>query len=482
MNNRSLVYILMCISWCVSFAEQPDQDQFDKSIYDWSRVLSETFHLMKNKYYVKDLDPKDAMLDAINSFVHRDPHSTFLDPRTYQQILQSTTGEFFGIGVIIASKMPDDEFLVFIDTLPGGPAEQKGVRGGDKLIDVDGTPLKGLTTEEASGKLKGARNTPVTIKVMREHYPEPLVFTLNRDIVKEQSSFCYLFKDHNVCYLQLNTFSQNAVHQLAQLLKKAQKQHYKGIILDLRNNGGGLLTSAIDIAELFIDKKSLVATTKDRNDKVIEQYATTKDPIANFSAPIFILMNNWTASSAEILAGSLKCHSEQIAQKTGNRKQDRLLVFLVGTKTFGKGSVQELIPISNDCAVKITTALYFLPDNKTIQGIGIEPDIKIDQKLPPTEQMQWVNTFYGKESSLKNTIKTKDHKEDAKAKKKEEKKSYKDRRKEALGSDSQIKDTITCINILNANSDKWKNRNDGIKLINSIFVTADQLKLEEIEV
>jgi len=487
---KRCVYLPIIISLIIQtniFAVPPKTDIqldiFDKSIYDWSRVMSEAFHLVKTKYYVKDVNPEDAMISAINSFVHLDPHSTFLDPKTYKQILQSTSGEFFGIGVAIAQKMPDDEFLVFIDTIPGGPAEAKGIKAGDKLIDVDGSAIRGLTTDEVSAKLKGPRHTSVTIKIMREHYPEPLVITINRDVVKEQNSFCYLFKEPNICYLHLNMFTQNAVSQLSQLLKKSQNHNYNGLILDLRNNSGGLLNSAVDIAELFLDSKSLVATTKDRNNTVIEHFRTQKNPTTNASLPIFILMNNYTASAAEILAGCLKVHSDKVAQQSGGKKQNKLLVFLVGTRTFGKGSVQELIPISNDCAVKLTTALYFLPNDETVQGIGIEPDIKIEQKLPPTEQMQWVNSFFGKESALKNSIKVHDSKDDKKHKKekKTETKNHKERRKEVLAKDSQIRDTITCINILHTNQDKWKNRNDAIKLINSIFVNDGELTLEEIE-
>ncbi len=150
--------------------------------------------------------------------------------------------------------------------------------------------------------------------------------------------------------------------------------------------------------------------------------------------------------------------------------------------------MQELIPIGNDCALKLTTALYYLPNDITVQGMGIEPDVKIEQKLPPTEQMVWVNNFYGKESALKNSIKT-NTKEDDKHKDKKKhhnkkldsKKSMQDKRKEILAQDSQIRDTITCINILNTHQDKWKNRTDAIKLINSIFITDGELTLEEIE-
>ncbi len=461
----------------------PD-DHFDEVLFNWSRTLAEVFHVVKTKYYVKDLDPQEAMVRAINAFVSADPHSNFLDQKAYKEILESTSGEFFGIGVVIANKAVDDEFLVILDTMPEGPADKSGIRQGDKIIEVDGNALRGMSTDEATAKLKGERHSTVHVKVIRDGYPEPLVFNITRDVIKEKSSLCYYFKDFNVYYLHLNTFSHNAVKQLSELIKKSQKQNYKGLILDLRNNSGGLLTSAVDIASLFVSPKSLVVVTKDRNNNVIEKYVTQSNPLSNNALPIFILINNYTASAAEILAGCLKVHSEKIAQQSGDKKQTKLLVFLVGTRTFGKGSVQEIIPVSNDCAAKITTALYFLPNDVTIQGIGIEPDIEIERKFPPASQMQWVNQFYGSERALKNSIKV-DKKSEAKkeaAPGKEPEKSLKEKRKEALAADSQIRDTLTCINVLTSNPDAWKNRNDAIKFLKKTVVGSDNITLEEVEI
>lgn len=468
-----------------SLVQKPAQhDKYDETLYNWTKTMSEAFHLVKTKYYVKDLDPKEAMIKAINAFVSLDPHSVLLDPKTYKEIIQSTSGEFYGTGIIIATKNPDDEFLVIIDVVPDGPADKAGIRGGDKIIEIEGNVLRGMTTDEATAKLKGERHSIVNLKIVRDNFPETLTFSIKRDVIKEQSSMCYYFKDYDVYYLHLNIFSQNAFNQLSSLLKKTQKKKCRGIILDLRNNSGGLLNSAVDIASLFVKKNSLVVTTKDRNNKVTEAYHTQKDPIATNGTPIFVLFNNWTASAAEILAGCLKVHSEKEAQQIGNKKQTDLLVFLVGTKTFGKGSVQEVIPVSNDCAIKLTVALYFLPNDITVQGTGIEPDIELEQKFPPTEQMKWVNKFYGRESALKNSIKTsKEAEEKNKKIEKHEKKvekPWKERRKEIMSSDSQIKDTLTCINILALNPDAWKNRNDAIKLLKNSFVNNQELNFEEI--
>lgn len=451
-------------------------DHYDEIIYNWSSTMAEAFEAIKNKYYVKDIDLQKAMAKAINYFVSLDPHSSFLDPKSYKDILESTSGEFFGIGVIIAGKGTEDEFLATLDTIPEGPSDKAGIKAGDKIIEIDGTALRGLTTEEVTTKLKGPRNSVVTVKVLREGYPEPMSFNITRDVVKEQSSQLYYFKDFNVYYLRLITFSTNAVKQLEALLKKSQKQPYSGLILDLRNNAGGLLGATVDIAGLFLEKGSLVVTTKDRNNKVIERYATARDPIASANAPIFILTNNYTASAAEILAGCLKIHSDQQAQKN---KTQHAPVFLMGTRTFGKGSVQEIIPVSNDSAIRLTTALYFLPDDVTIQGIGIEPDIEAERKFPPPAQVQWLNQFYGRESALKNSIKVKPE-EPKKPSPKEEKKNLQQQRLQALASDSQIHDTLTCINLLHLNKQSWHNRIDALKLMKSTVVANEKLTLEEV--
>ncbi len=512
-----LIYILMSLILGTSLiAKQPDltpQDAYDRELYHWTRTLSEAFDAVKKKYYTKNLDPKDAILKAISAFVSIDPHSSFLDPKAYEEILKATSGEFFGIGVIISNKNPDEEFLAVIDTLPEGPAEKAGLRAGDKIIQVDATALRGISADEATAKLKGERHSKVQVKVLREGYPEPLVFDITRDVVKEKNSLCYFFKDHNVYYLHLNMFTQNAFNQLTSLLKKAQKQQCKGIIIDLRNNSGGLLTSAVDISGLFVPKGSLIVTTKDRDNKVTDEYRTNKEPIMDGSSiPIFILINNFTASAAEILAGCLKVYSEKLNDGTKSAKgalangstkkvnetpekksflskvlqpkkeKPRLPVFLVGNRTFGKGSVQEVIPVSNDCAIKLTTALYFLPNDETIQGVGIQPDIEFERKFPPPAQVQWVSQFYGRESALKGSIKTPGQKDEKKKQnKKGEKENWKEKRKEAIASDSQIHDTITCINILSAMPQAWHTRADAIKLLKSTIASGDGLNMVEVE-
>ena len=320
---------------------------------------------------------------------------------------------------------------------------------------------------------------------MRENSPDLLSFDIVRDVVKEQHSLSFHIKSHNISYISLSMFTDSATKQIETLLKKSLAQQHKGLILDLRNNSGGLLTAAIDIAGLFLKKGSLVTLTKDKDGKEIERYSTKRNPIAKNTLPIFILINNYTASAGEILAGCLKINSETT---------NDYLVFLVGTKTFGKGSVQEVIPISNDCALKITTCLYFLPDNTTIQGTGIEPDFLIERTTPPTEQVQWFTNNYGREATLDNYIKVtkqgmplpkeKKEKNIDPTTKKEGSRRF-DRAKEMLQNDNQLRDCISLISMLNTAQTYTPKlvttRADALAYLKQNHISNDKLEIEEVK-
>ncbi len=472
---------------------------YDDIVYNWINTFGEVLREAKNKHYRID-DPEAAMIKAIDGFLTTlDPHSNFLDPKTYRSILEITNGEFFGIGIIIdATRKPKDRFLMVIDVIPDGPAEKAGVLPYDKIIEIEGKTLEGMTTEEATAKLRGEKGTSVQIKVLREDKPDPRSFNIVRDVVKEQTSLAFYLKDYDIYYLSLTSFTSNAVQQIENLLTKSTKKRYRGLVLDLRNNSGGLLNSAVDIAGLFVEKGSLVVTVRDKHNQDTARYETSRDPIALNGLPIFILTNNFTASAGEILAGCLKIHSDALAKKAGDKKQTQLMVFLVGSTTFGKGSVQEIVPVGNNCAAKITTSLYHLPDGSTIQGTGIEPDFKIDKLFPAPEQVEWFKKFYGREGALKDYIKpygsklelepkrTDDESEesaDAKADKKP--KNWSERTKEALSKDNQFLGALALLNTLDSISKKSpalvKNRTTAVSYLQSIFTPDEKLNMEEVK-
>jgi len=487
-----------------SMKEKAQQD-FDEIVYNWSQTFAEVLYTTKQKHY-KASNIEDAFLNAIDAFISsQDPHSGLLKPDEYKNIIETTSGEFFGIGILIDNtRSAKEKFLTVIDTVPEGPADKAGLKAQDKILAINEETLEGMSTDKATAKLKGPRHTKVQLNIVRDNYPEPLAFDVARDVIKEQNSLGFYIADHNIYYLSLNMFSEYSIKAIEDLLKQATKKQSKGLILDLRNNSGGLLNAAIDIAGLFLEKNSLVVTTKDRNNKLLDEYRTNHKPLGTTSVPIFILVNNYTASAAEILAGSLKVHSDKLEQAADKKEQKKLNVYIIGTRTFGKGSVQEVIPISNNCAIKITMALYYLPDDTSIQGIGIEPDFVIEKKFPPSEQVQWFNKFYGREKSLTNSIKLtdkdkdleeKDDEEDeeadtqersgAKQKELEKKKPWAERTKDILLADSQFRETITLINILH-NAQKYCpdnvcTRSKAIRYIKETYVTSAPLTLTEVK-
>jgi carboxyl-terminal processing protease len=497
--KKVLMLSLLCVSLSFSSlisekqtTETPAQisdETFDETIFNWSRTFAQAMDIAHKKHYAIT-DPKENMIKAIDGFINSlDAHSNFLDPKTYHEMLEMTSGEFFGVGIVIDNmRKTKDKHLTIVDTIPDGPSDKVGIQPMDKIVEIDGEILEGLSTEKIVAKLKGERHSTVKVKIMRENSPDLLPFDIVRDIVKEQHSLSFHIKSHNIAYISLNMFTDAATKQIETLLKKSQEQHAKGLILDLRNNSGGLLNAAIDIAGLFLKKGSLVALTKDKHGKEIEKYATRRNPVAKNTLPIFILINNYTASAGEILAGCLKINSDTT---------NDYLVFLVGTKTFGKGSVQEVIPISNNCALKITTCLYFLPDNTTIQGTGIEPDFMIERTTPPTEQIQWFTKNYGREETLDNYIKvtkediplektkkTDQEKKAAPAATKDHSRRY-DRAKEMLQNDNQLRDCISLISMLHTAQTYTPKlvttRASALNYLKQNYISGDKLEIEEVK-
>lgn len=365
--------------------------------YAWLSLYAKVAALLEEKSY-RTIDIAKCVQNSLKAALSSiDAHSTFFSPDGFKLVLESTQGEFSGIGVSINGKEESDEGLGVVDVIEGGPAAKAGMHAGDRIVQVDGETLRGLSTDEVIGKLKGKTGTKVTIKVLRNK-KQPLSFTITRDIIKDQTSMCYRFVEQDIYYLSLKIFNEIAAKQMEDLLVKANEGKCRGLILDLRRNPGGTMDSAIAMAGLFLEKNSLVVSTKNKKGKLIQEYRTTRDPLLKSDVPIFILIDNFTASASEILAGALKHHAEK------NNGNHNLRVFLVGTTTFGKGSVQELVPVESGCAIKITTMLYYLPDDSSIQAKGIAPDFLIKPKAIPEEEMKWVNELYGKEAALKNHI------------------------------------------------------------------------------
>lgn len=492
MCQQSSITILLSLLIITLNAEQDPTLSYDEVAFNWSRSLAEVAQMVGQKHFQLPEKLEDCWTEAINAYLMcLDPHSAFLPPKAYKEITQSISGSFGGIGVVIDNtRQAKDKHLTIIDVIPGGPADKQDIRPLDKIIEIDGSPLEGMTTEEATAKLKGKIDTTVEVKLFRDKHPDILTVTITRDIIKEQNSLCFYLPNQKIYYLSLNMFTQNAIKQIEELLKKSHNHSYKGLVLDLRFNTGGLLNAAIDIIGLFLPNHSLVVQTKGRDNKNTRDYYTQREPIVNNTLPIFILINNYTASAAEILAGCLQQHSIQLSQKDD---KNQFMVFLVGTRTFGKGSVQEIVPISNNSAVKLTTALYYLPGDISIQGVGIEPDFEINRMTVQNEQIKWLTKSHGFEKSLPNSIKTeksKKHLEEEKERDKKKKDEQKQKKwslrvQESLELDNQFKSTVTLINIIDfiktTHTQKAINRATILKELQHIFLSDAPFELQEVK-
>lgn len=470
-----LKYILIIISLLntpILPDKSPDKS-YDEEIYTWSRTFAELLHLVDTKYYCA-VSPQEGMLKAMNAFLCFDPHSRVLDPKTYTDIMNVTQGEICGIGVVLGPKKIPQDHMVLLDVIPEKPAAKAGLKPLDKLIAIDNISVAELSSEEIANKLKGKRNSIVTLMVIRNG--EILTVPIKRDIIEVEDAWAYHVPEHKTYYIAIQNFTNNTARQLETILTKALKQKAQGLIIDVRDNGGGLLQAAVDSAGLFVARDSLVVSTKDRHQKVVEKFFTKREPVTLGSLPVFILVNNFTASAAEILAGVLKLYS---TQKPG------IFIFVIGTTTFGKGSVQEILLLSNNCAAKITTALYHLPDDTSIQGIGVEPDFIIDKKLCPSEDMNIFNKLYGSEQTLKNTLTNQTNREQKIVIPELAKKDWKTQRKERVAQDYQIQSALHLINLFSigksAHPELFTTRNQALVYLKKHYVTNDKVMLEELK-
>jgi carboxyl-terminal processing protease len=471
--------LLLSITFMTNAHAKIEQDKAFH--YDsWLHTLGEVINVFESKYY-KNINPEEVMSHALKAYAEQDPHSGFLDKKQCRSLQEKMKGEFFGIGIVLpGDKKKEIEFFPVIETVPGGPSDKAGIKQGDKVIQIDDTLIKGLETDDIMKLLKSEdKGSKVTLKIMREKYPESLSIEVTRDKIKDEMSLAYHFSDQDVYYLLMSIFSEKSVENVESLLRTALKNKANGVIIDLRNNVGGLFDSAINIAGLFLPKGSPVVSIKNRDGKTMGAWKTENKPLdIPHNMPIFFLVNNYTASASEILSGVLQAYAD---------KKNALSAFVVGTETFGKGSVQEVIPLSNESALKITTGLYYLAFDVCIQGKGVTPDFELDIKMPLTETMKWMTSNYGKEKSLKGHIKPHDHKEEEKSKEDTEDKDkpWKEKRREMLTNDYFVQNTLNLISLFDlgkkAYPHEFKKRNDALKFLKKHYALDGQIELNEIK-
>lgn len=330
--------------------------------YEELRTFTEVLTLIK-KNYVDDVKTKDLISGAIKGMlVSLDPHSGYMSAEAFKEFQVETKGEFGGLGIQIGIK---DGILTVIAPIEDTPAYKAGIKAGDKILKISGESTKNMNVTDAVSKMRGQKGTSITITIFREGWKEPNDFTIVRDIIKIKSVKSKILSD-NIGYIKLTQFQETTATELASAIEKLKKEGMTSLILDLRNNPGGLLNIAIGVSEQFLPPQKLVVYIKGRTGEKIDYY-TEKASHHYTDMPMVVLVNHGSASASEIVAGALKDWNRAV---------------IIGVQTFGKGSVQSLIPLSDGSGLRLTTAKYYTPKGTSIQGVGITPDIvvKIEAK------------------------------------------------------------------------------------------------------
>ncbi|MFP6077621.1 S41 family peptidase [Helicobacter pylori] len=384
----------------------------------FSNVVSEI-----EKKYVDKISISEIMTKAIEGLLSNlDAHSAYLNEKKFKEFQAQTEGEFGGLGITVGMR---DGVLTVIAPLEGTPAYKAGVKSGDNILKINNESTLSMSIDDAINLMRGKPKTPIQITIVRKNEPKPLVFNIIRDIIKLPSVYVKKIKETPYLYVRVSGFDKNVTKSVLEGLKANPKA--KGIVLDLRGNPGGLLNQAVGLSNLFIKEGVLVSQKGKNKEENLEYKANGRAPYTNL--PIAVLVNGGSASASEIVAGALQDHKRAV---------------IIGEKTFGKGSVQMLLPVNKDEAIKITTARYYLPSGRTIQAKGITPDIVIyPGKVPENE-----NKFSLKEADLKHHLeqelkklddKTPNSKEADKDKKNEEEKEVTSK---MINGDIQLKTAI----------------------------------------
>ena len=396
---------------------------------DQLRNFSDIYSRIKSDY-VEDVDDKTLLEYAIRGMLSGlDPHSTYLDADEYQELRIGTSGHFGGLGIQVGM---EDGFVKVISPIDDTPAYKAGLKAGDLIIRLDEKSVKGMTLSDAVKIMRGKPGTDIKLTVVREGADKPLEFTVTRDIIKVKSVKSRML-DPGFGYVRITNFQSKTARDLLDAINKLKEENdgeLRGLVLDLRNNPGGVLNAAADVADLFINKGKLVYT-EGRVENAHFEFNAKPGDVLN-GAPIVVLINGGSASASEIVAGALQDHNRAV---------------VMGSKSFGKGSVQTIQELRSGGAGKITTARYFTPQGPSIQGEGITPDIVLDKfKLTEAES----NTISLKESDLKGSISnpTKSEEELEAAKKKELKEN------KEIANDYQLHEALLLLKGLNILSKK----------------------------
>ncbi len=359
-NNNYLNYILIFITIIfLNITNKVYSQNIDK-LYEKIDLFSEVLEKIQNEY-VEEIDQAEAMDSAINGLLQSlDPYSAYMNPKIFEESQSETSGEFGGLGIEVTM---ESGVVKVISPIDGTPAARAGVKAGDYIVKINNEQVRGKTLMEAVNLMRGPVGSSIEITVRRKNLKKAKIFKITREIIEIQSVVSKLV-DNKVAYIRLGAFNENSSSQLKKEISKIEKnKKLIGYILDLRNNPGGLLSQAITISDFFLDDGEIVSTKGRKNRENRKFFAKKGDKING--KPLIVLINNGSASASEIVAGAL---------------QDQKRAVLLGETTFGKGSVQSIIPLKNRGAIRLTVSKYYLPSGKSISEVGVMPDIRVEEK------------------------------------------------------------------------------------------------------
>ncbi len=345
-----------------------------KSTYEQLDLFGDIFERIRSAY-VEDVDEGDLIESAINGMLTSlDPHSSYLPPEDFTSMQVQTRGEFGGLGIEVTQ---ENGFVKVVSPIDETPAAEAGVEAGDFITKVDGESTLGLTLDEAVEKMRGPVGAEIVITVVREGLEEPFDIVIVRDIIKIRAVRTRI--EAEVVVLRVSSFTDQTHRNLQDGLNEKVEElggidKVNGFIIDLRNNPGGLLNQAILVSDAFLDKGEIVST-RGRNDDDSDRFNATPGDLAQ-GKPVVVLINGGSASASEIVAGALQDHRRAV---------------IIGTRSFGKGSVQTIMPLQGDGAIRLTTARYYTPSGRSIQALGVSPDLLVEQRPPLTPEDQEEN-------------------------------------------------------------------------------------------
>ncbi|MCK5350906.1 MAG: S41 family peptidase [Desulfobacula sp.] len=380
-------FVVMAVCVFISIAGFKSTLQADDNTYKSLKLFADVLEELE-KNYVDDVDSEELIHNAIKGMVgNLDPHSSFMPPEAFDELQDDTKGEFSGIGIVITMK---DAILTVVSPIEGTPAYKAGIQAGDIIIRIDDKSTKDMALWEAVNMMRGPRHKIVLITVIREDEPESIEFSLKRDMIPMESVRSAMLEP-GYGYLRITNFRMSTFDDIKKHLEKLESKNngLNGLIMDLRNNPGGLLAQAVKISDLFLAQGNIVSIKgrQERNTQVFKAHPDDED--RNY--PVVVLINGGSASASEIVAGALQDHSRAL---------------ILGTPSFGKGSVQTVRPLKEGFGIKYTIARYYTPKERSIQAKGIEPDIEVEYEILEKKEKK-ISTFDRmiREKDLRNSLK-----------------------------------------------------------------------------